>query len=347
MLEKAFSLVDRLSKSPNIDIFGRFRNAWETIDQTKYTTSLDDPVAKAHLDPAREELIEFAMKHLELVQPRDDYRELLELSLIFLGGTPQKGIKFRYPGAFHRARWMARAIYALKIWIFRQQFDTQPRTSGRHSNASCKTSDQLLRVCLFLVTIYIKYWYSCTSAAIAPGNDLRFLKDLFSYHDQEISKLALTAFSRHLWYLSETLVGLSLFDPSVSDDDKREMVSNMRTIEGSEDPPKRIAPLQNPMEKRLPDFFTTSSKLLFEILGLDDSFLDTEPEQWRSHESFVKARNIVSTLRITNDLAERGVALTQSFNSSLVRDEEQKQFVLQMVEYHRNKFPKCRKQAND
>jgi hypothetical protein len=47
---------------------------------------------------------------------------------------------------------------------------------------------------------------------------------------------------------------------------------------------------------------------------------------------------------VTNDLAEKGVALMQSFNEALVRNEEEKQFVLQMVEYHRNKFPKALKE---
>src|SRR5688572_20386032 len=46
------------------------------------------------------------------------------------------------------------------------------------------------------------------------------------------------------------------------------------------------------------------------------------------------------TLKVTNDLAEKGVALMRSFNEALVRNEEEKQLVLQMVEYHRNKFPK-------
>jgi len=36
-----------------------------------------------------------------------------------------------------------------------------------------------------------------------------------------------------------------------------------------------------------------------------------------------------------NDFAERGVDLVQQFKSSLTRDEEQKQFILQVVEHHR------------
>jgi hypothetical protein len=41
---------------------------------------------------------------------------------------------------------------------------------------------------------------------------------------------------------------------------------------------------------------------------------------------------------VVNDLAERGVALIQQFNSSMTRDEEQTQYLLQVVEQHRHHF---------
>jgi hypothetical protein len=46
---------------------------------------------------------------------RDDYRELIELSLKYLGGDHENKLKIRPPGAMHQARWMARAIYSLKM----------------------------------------------------------------------------------------------------------------------------------------------------------------------------------------------------------------------------------------
>jgi hypothetical protein len=64
----------------------------------------------------------FYMDQLRKPHNRDDYRELLELGVIFLGGTPTRGIFFRYPGAMHHARCMSKAIYFLKIFIFRKQF---------------------------------------------------------------------------------------------------------------------------------------------------------------------------------------------------------------------------------
>jgi len=37
-------------------------------------------------------------------QPRDDYRELLELTVIFLGGKLSNDISFKIPSAIHHAR---------------------------------------------------------------------------------------------------------------------------------------------------------------------------------------------------------------------------------------------------
>ena len=52
---------------------------------------------------------------MEMTHPRDDYRELLELAIIVLGGTQSCGVKFLALGALHRARWIAHIIYPIKI----------------------------------------------------------------------------------------------------------------------------------------------------------------------------------------------------------------------------------------
>jgi hypothetical protein len=56
--------------------------------------------------------------------PREDYRELIELTVIFLGGTLPAGrnFQFRKPGAHHRARFMHIAIYALKMQMLSERF---------------------------------------------------------------------------------------------------------------------------------------------------------------------------------------------------------------------------------
>ena len=40
-----------------------------------------------------------------------------------------------------------------------------------------------------------------------------------------------------------------------------------------------------------------------------------------------------------NDHAERGVALIDEYNRTLTHDEEQLQFLLQIIACHRNEFP--------
>ena len=60
-------------------------------------------------------------------------------------------------------------------------------------------------------------------------------------------------------------------------------------------------------------------------------------------QDFQKGLSIVRRLNVTNDAAERGVALIQSFNSSITTDEEQKQFLLQIFEEHRRSLPNSNK----
>ena len=52
-------------------------------------------------------------------------------------------------------------------------------------------------------------------------------------------------------------------------------------------------------------------------------------------------RVIVNELLVTNDNAERGVALMQELNKHITRDEEQFQFLLRVVADHRRRYPDC------
>ncbi|KAL4090349.1 hypothetical protein QTP88_025206 [Uroleucon formosanum] len=55
-----------------------------------------------------ENVLLFCTKTIEDKYPRDDYKEFIELVMIFLWKTPPRGIHFRPPGAYHLARWMAK-----------------------------------------------------------------------------------------------------------------------------------------------------------------------------------------------------------------------------------------------
>ena len=107
---------------------------------------------------------------------------------------------------------MAKIIYCFKIYLFRGQFKLTSRETK-----------QLLE---FVALLYTKQWYTTSSSVAAPANDLSFLKKLEAYksYADDISTTAAKALKRHLWYLSEELVGLSLFSEDVPPEVKKEMV---------------------------------------------------------------------------------------------------------------------------
>ena len=118
----------------------------------------------------------------------------------------------------HQARWMARAIYSLKICLLQSDF-----------KISMKEKQALKDVCLFIATVYVKPWLECSLAVKAPYQDLCFLKTLKGYEkmDKVISQSALSKFCQHFWYLSEEIAALPLFDDAVDEETKVRIVANL------------------------------------------------------------------------------------------------------------------------
>ena len=110
------------STGPDILLFKRFQQHWPFIDRANFKPAASDLAVETLVAASRQDILAFADDHLELEQPRDAYREFFELCVIFLGGTLSLGIHFQLPGAMHRARCMSKVIYAIKMWLFREQF---------------------------------------------------------------------------------------------------------------------------------------------------------------------------------------------------------------------------------
>jgi hypothetical protein len=123
--------------------------------------------------------------------------------------------------------------------------------------------------------IYVKYSFQCPSSNGVAINDLTLLRELYAYSNHDVAKATTTAFGRHLWYLSEVLVGLSFFDDRVSVEEKRSTVAALRENDGSKDPPKCISPFCEPLTKGLNDFVTKSTVQLFKLLDLAGGLLGT------------------------------------------------------------------------
>ena len=121
-----------------------------------------------------------------------------------------------------------------------------------------------------------------------------------------------------------------MFSQLLSDAEKSQLVSSMTSERSShllKTLPSSIAELK-------------ASRSFFNTTGVDDSFLDIPVHDWPQSDSNQKAAIVIHNMACVNDVAERGVAQIQMFNST-TKDEAQKQYLLQVVEQHRKQFPSC------
>jgi len=177
LLKSVFDLKLKLpTTGPDVPIFKRFQQQWPTLNTQNYYIGLNDTVVKSLVENKKDLIIEFCNKELKERQ----CRELLELTVIFLGVIPPRGITFRYPGAFHHARWMPKAIYSFKIFLFQNQFQCQ-----------AKERNAFRDICIFLINIYVKTWFRAPFAIEAPLNDYNLLKSLVEYPDSDISRVTI------------------------------------------------------------------------------------------------------------------------------------------------------------
>lgn len=358
---------------PEVPIFKRFQDKWKSIDQQDFIAGVKDEIVAAKLiTAAPDEILNFCYAQLGKQHRRDDYRELLEMTVLFLGGDLGE-YRFRPLGPIHHARFMAKTIYSLKMFMFRCQFRSTPRQLNG-----------LRDVCVFVVRVYVKAWFECTEAIKAPNQDLNFLKALSSYTDVDvaISKATVIKFKRHLWYLAEEGVALAFFDSDVShetktkmlvklneedeeeyedeqgeaneeeieseeeeasdeseqdDDDDGESIRTVRHIKKIEFTFKNIK--EQIASKDLSDFVTSKTKFFFQRFKLPQDFLKHLPHTWSDRDDYQQALITVQKLNVVNDTAERGVKMVQEYNRTLCRNDEELQYLIQVVSDYKKKYP--------
>ena len=181
-------------------------------------------------------------------------------------------------------------------------------------------------------SVYLQSWFSCQSAIDAPANDIYLIQRLKEYDDELLRNKGLKMILRHSWYLSEELATLALFSNLVTEEQKCNLVLNMKKEKSSQSHTLHILP------QKLDDLCISSS--FFETAKIEDTFLSVPVKDWPKTPSYTKAALFAKNLICVNDVAEQGVALIQDFNSA-TKNEEQKQFLLQVVEMHRKKFTNC------
>ena len=331
-----------ISSGPNICIFTRFR-----VNFKKLSINDISNFNYAPQSPENADIINLCKKVLKSQDKmRGDYRELAQLVIMFLdGGNTIYNIQA--PGALHRARWMAKIIYSIKIIILSSKIKEElPKWAIFLRNQEVK----LTRFVTFIVCTYVPWWYTAIFPEDAPTNDLILWKKIYAYPDKIVSQSLQKSFSNHTWYMTEELILLSLFSDKVTLEEKEKMVEKLKCF-------KRVNGFQNrhgtgfgkpvlPQIKEnklnLSEYVGASSWYFFTMLGIETEFLNLPVDEWKAAPSYILACDIIKNIRTVNDMAERGVKLASDFISA-AKIESRYQNVLQVVENERVRLPNQRK----
>lgn len=203
---------------------------------------------------------------------------------------------------------------------------------------------------VFIATVYVQYWFECTLPAAAPKLDLKLIENLIDYRNinKKMANELLRVFGRHLWYLSETLIGLAFFDETIDNKTKRLMIAALKK-NGVENNFRKADISMNTVtvaDLNIDRFVTSNTRFFFnslfskitgEINPLD--FLEIDPSRWINKENYLRAKDVVNKMLIVNDVAERAVGLMTRFNGKVTNKETETQMVLQVTEHHQKKIP--------
>ena len=155
------------------------------------------------------------------------------------------------------------------------------------------------------------------------------------------------SFYNHLWYLTEQMVVLALFDSQLEATSKEAMA---RRLHQTERIPiasgKPVFPNIAPgARSNIEDFIGSQSWLMFDLFDMvgPQDWLLAPCSSWHLSANFRRLEQFASSLVVVNDIAERGCHMATE-NINTLQDEEQRQALVQRVEYFREKIPTARKQ---
>ena len=343
-----------LTIGPTDRLFERFREVfpgmqfdvkqlrlWDWPDQARPHTFL---VARAL------EVRNFLCQHLlDDKFGRDDYRELCELIIKYLGGQvirPRRrpgaqGDDFvmRAPGALHHARFLASCLYIMKLVMLSGVTPRGLLTPNMLVN--------LKQMALYISLFHGPWFLQARVAAIAPRLDLELWNHMKVFHDINggIADAVIHSLERHLWYLTEELVVFGLFDSDLDPDVKEAMANALlRTPKPNRfEPGKPEFPValmaNNPTMDQL---IGSKSWLLFSLLGKSGDWLQMPVRLWDTDNEYVSMKETVSHLEVVNDTAERGVKDIQEY-ANAARDGGQRGRIILVSNSHRVKLPQFQK----
>ena len=188
------------TKGPEKSHYRKFKNAWSSLEKdTSNMVMFDRDMYAAYpflVEKARLSLKWADSNFQKKTFPRDDYKELNELIVVYLGGQVPGGFKPKRKGAMHEARFMADAIYLISMELFSKEF----------------TMDLSLAEKVHKMSVFIAIWHGpnflqCGMACTAPTNDLKYFNEMMTLSevdDPDLSRIGFRvteSIQRHTRYL--------------------------------------------------------------------------------------------------------------------------------------------------
>ena len=186
----ANNIVRGPTKSPEETLFKLFKENFNFLDTTqlqKYQWVGDEssPTGPYHFNT------EMALEVRSWAEsccihgtfPREDYRELLELLTFALGGTIRRKLlrgvkivefKMQLPGAYDHVRFMAKAIYYIKMFLLLPQLIDRDLVDEVDVSV-------ISRMSKFVILLYGRYFLETALTSSAPRLDLQFWQNAKRY----------------------------------------------------------------------------------------------------------------------------------------------------------------------
>ena len=192
---------------------------------------------------------------------------------------------------------------------------------------------------LFVVSVYLKSWFSAPCLTSAATNDLEFYRRFLKFKTvhKKVSSTAASVLQRHTWYLTEELIPLSLsLQRESSFEDQTVLASKIGQLTLG---PMEIRKPSLPsigQKSELADFVGERSTVPFTLPGVPHTFL-LLPD-WSTSSDYEKMKTALRDLSPLNDSYERAHGLVTTINTKMTRDETSFQELVQVVEAHKKKY---------
>lgn len=264
--------------------------------------------------------------------------------MYYLGGTvarPRKkgppviGFNMRKPGALHHARFMSSSLYLMKISMLVPSLPPNMLTAEKE--------EEVKRMAQFIALFYAPYFLQARLPTLAPLLDIKLWEDMQSYQifDAVVAGQVLQSILRQAWYLTQELVVLCLFDPQLDHSIKTEMSHSLLSFNRPQifRPKKPVFPthILEGGDTSLSSFIGERSWLIFHLLGATGRWLNQNPITWTDDPEFQRMYDVVSSLSVVNDTAERGVKDIEDY-ANATTDSDHRERIILVANSHRNRI---------